>query len=348
MNYDWINILIHVVKMLVVFGALMMAAAYSTLAERRFAGFIQDRLGPNRTGPEGLLQPFADFIKLFFKEEFLPASVDKWMFRAAPAVMVFPALVLFAVIPFGDTITIYGREIRLQLANLDFGILYLFAIASLGVYGIVIGAWASNNKYSLFGGIRASAQMISYEIAMGLSVISILMMTNSLKLDEVVLSQTQMIGGFIPSWNFWRQPLMCIVFMVAAFAETNRTPFDLPEAEQELVGGYHTEFSSVKFSFFFLAEYLNLVISSALIVTLFFGGWHLPWVDKIGMPAWLLALLQVMSFAVKTAFMVFVYIWVRWTVPRFKYNQVMNIGWKALVPLALANVVVTGIVMYLF
>ena len=343
MDPIYIELIIHTVKVIAVFSGVMLLAAYVTLAERRFSAFIQDRMGPNRAGPQGLLQPFADFIKLIIKEDYTPEKVDRFVFKIAPAMILFPSLILFAVIPFGDKITLFGHTIKLQVANLDFGIIYILAISSLMVYGVVLGAWASNNKYSLFGGIRSSAQMISYEIPLGFSIIGILLITGSLRLDQVVISQADYWFSVIPKWNVIRQPIAFFVFLVAAFAEANRLPFDLPEAEQELVGGYHTEYSSLRFSSYYLSEYIALITSSALITTLFFGGWHIPWIESIPMPDWLLQVLQVGSFGMKTIFFLFFFIWVRWTLPRFKFNQLMNIGWKVLLPIAIANIFITGI-----
>jgi len=348
MESIWIDILIAAVKVVAAVVAWLLAAAFITLAERRLAGFIQDRLGPNRVGPQGLFQPLADVTKLIFKEELTTKRGDKIVFLLAPSIIAVPAFMVFAVIPFGDKIMVAGREVALQVANLDFGILYIFALASLGVYGIVLGSWASNNKYALLGGLRASAQMISYELTLGLSVVGVILIAGSLKLPDIVHQQTHMIWGIIPSWNLLTQPLAFFLFVTAAFAETNRLPFDLAEAEQELVAGFHTEYSGMKFALYFLSEYMNLVTSSALIVTLFFGGWHLPWIDQIGMPNWLLQLLQVLSFTVKTGFWVVTFIWVRWTLPRFKYNQLMALGWKVLLPVAILNVLVTGIIVAYF
>lgn len=339
-----LDIILVALKVVIVLQAVIIGAALSILAERRLSGFIQDRLGPNRVGPQGILQPLADLFKLIFKEELITARGDKIVFILAPAIILIPAFLLFAVIPFGDTITIAGKQIDLRIADLDFGLLYIFAIASLGVYGIVLGAWASNNKYALFGGLRASAQMISYELTLGLSVVGVVLTTGSLRLPEIVSQQHEMWFGFIPGWNLFFHPLAFILFIIATFAETNRLPFDLAEAEQELVAGYHTEYSGMKFSLFLLAEYINLVTASALIVTLFFGGWHLPWIEYIPMPDWLLQILQVFSFILKTIFFIVTFIWVRWTIPRFKYNQLMALGWKVFLPLAILNVLVTGIV----
>lgn len=340
-----ITLLIVSVKAVVVMFAVIISAALMVLADRRLSGFMQDRLGPNRVGPEGFFQPLADFIKLFMKEDFTPDGVDKPIYWLAPVMILVPALVLFAVIPFGSTLTLGGRDIPMQVADVNIGILYIFAVASLGVYGIVLGGWASNNKYTIFGSLRASAQMISYELSLGLSVIGVVMIAGSLQLNDVVDFQREYIGGVIPRWNILTQPLGFLIFLIAMFAETNRLPFDLVEAEQELVGGYHTEYSSVKFAFFFLAEYGNAVTSSALAATLFLGGWHLPWIEWIHMPPLLLQLLQIGAFVVKTGLFMVLFVVIRWTLPRFKYNQLMNLGWKVMLPVALLNVVVTGVVL---
>ncbi|MFC1563803.1 NADH-quinone oxidoreductase subunit NuoH [candidate division KSB1 bacterium] len=345
---DTLYILIDVIKIAIVFVVVLAGAYLVIIAERRFSGFIQDRLGPNRVGPQGLLQTAADGLKLFMKEEIIPEKADKVVFVLAPAIILIPAFLLFAVIPFGDKIMIAGKEVVLQIANLDFGILFIFAIASLGVYGIVLGAWSSNNKYAFFGGIRASAQMISYELTLGLSVVGIILVAGSLKLPEIVTQQHEMIFGIIPRWNVFVHPVAFILFTIAAFAETNRLPFDLAECEQELVAGYHAEYTAMKFALFLFAEYINLIASSALIVTLFFGGWHLPFIENIPMPDMLLQVLQILAFVLKTVFFITTYIWVRWTLPRFKYNQLMFLGWKVLLPIAILNVLVTGIVVAIF
>ncbi|MSS71287.1 MAG: NADH-quinone oxidoreductase subunit NuoH [Candidatus Latescibacteria bacterium] len=333
------------VKIAVVLGGLLGTVAYMILAERKVSAFIQHRYGPNRVGPWGLLQPIADGLKFMFKEDIIPPHVNKVVYVMAPAIILAPALMTLAVVPFGDTIPLFGRNIRLQIADLNIGILYILALTSLGVYGIVLGGWASNNKYSLLGGLRASSQMISYELALGLSIVGVLMITGSLRLNEVVAGQQHMLWGILPRWNVFTQPLGCLLFVVAAFAETNRAPFDLPECEQELVAGYHSEYSSMKFAMFFMAEYANMVTSSAVIVTLFFGGWHLPWLIPEGATSLGYSLLKVAAFAAKTGFFLFLYLWVRWTLPRFRYDQLMRLGWKVFLPLALANVVVTGAIL---
>ncbi len=343
MNYA----LESLIKIAVVLGAVITTVAYVVLAERKISAFIQNRLGPNRVGPWGLLQPLADGIKFITKEDVIPNHVDKAVYLIAPAVILIPALMGFAIVPFGDTLTVMGKKVELVIANVDIGVLYVLALSSLGVYGIVLGGWASNNKYALMGAVRASAQMISYELSLGLSLIGVLMISGTLRLTDVVNLQAETIFlGFLPGWFVFSQPVACILFIVSVFAETNRLPFDLPEAEQELVAGYHAEYSSMKFAMFFMAEYAHMITASALIATLFFGGWHLPGLDpaddSLGV-----SLLKVLVFSVKTAFFLFVFIWVRWTVPRFRYDQVMRLGWKYLLPIALANVFVTGLVLTL-
>jgi NADH-quinone oxidoreductase subunit H len=341
-NIGLIGILI---KIILVIGIIFLVVIALTLLERKVSGWIQDRYGPNRVGPRGILQPIADAVKFLVKEDIIPSHVDRFLYILAPALILIPALLTFAVIPFGGTLVFMKEQghtiINFQIADLNVGILYILAISSLGVYGIVVGGWASNNKYSLLGGLRSSAQMISYEIAMGLSIISVILLSGSLRLNDVVLSQTSL-------WNVFRQPLAFLIFLVSAFAETNRLPFDLPEAEQELVGGYHTEYSSMKFASFMLSEYINMITASALIVTLFFGGWHVPFLFQVWHPGELVKqLIQILAFALKTGFFLFFFMWVRWTLPRFRYDHLMNLGWKTLLPLALLNIIVTAFVLAL-
>ena len=308
--------------------------------ERRVAGLIQDRPGPNRVGPFGLLQALADVVKMFMKEDVVPLYADRVLHTLAPLVLLVPALASFAVIPFGSKIPLFGREISLVVADVNIGILYVFALASVGVYGLVLAGWSSNNKFALMGGIRSSAQVISYELSMGLAAIATLMAAGSLRLTQVVEYQaTGTFLGFLPTWNCFTQPLGCVIFIVAAFAETNRVPFDLPEAEAELVAGYHTEYSGFRFGAFFMAEYLNLVASSMMMATLYFGGWSLPLLHVSGVAG---GLLSVAVFFAKTMFFVFFFMWVRWTLPRFRFDQLMDIGWKALLPLSLLNLLWTG------
>ena len=334
---DFLGFIIILVKVLVVFAATLLTVLLMIYSERRVSAFIQGRLGPNRVGPQGLLQPIADGIKFLMKEDIIPAGVDKPIFILAPAILLIPALMTFAVIPFGSDIILFGRQIPLQVADVNVGILYVLALTSIGVYGIVLAGWSSNNKYSLLGGLRSSAQLISYELAMGLAVVSIILLSGSLKLNDIVADQQ----GYFFSWNIFKQPLAFIIFLVAVFAETNRLPFDLSEAEQELVGGYHTEYSSMKFAMFFMAEYANMVTAAALTVTLVFGGWDFPVVNEASLGIWGVVL-SVLSFILKMGFFLFLFIWVRWTFPRFRYDQLMKLGWKVLLPLALFNIFITA------
>ncbi|HRG32555.1 MAG: NADH-quinone oxidoreductase subunit NuoH [Saprospiraceae bacterium] len=324
----------------VVFGLSLFIAMYSTYAERKVAAFLQDRLGPNRAGPFGLLQPLADGVKLFFKEEFIPLKADKWLFLMGPGFFMLTALMTSVVIPFGPDITIDGQTYALQGTDLNVGLLYIFGVVSLGVYGILIGGWASNNKFSLLGAIRAASQNISYELAMGLSIIALVMTSSSLSLRSIVDQQ----AGW--HWNVLYQPLGFLIFIICAFAETNRAPFDLPECETELVGGYHTEFSSMKLGFYLFAEYTNMFISSAILATLYFGGYHFPFESHFD-PGILKTLLSVAVLFGKIFFFIFLFMWIRWTLPRFRYDQLMNLGWKALIPLAVINIVLTGAIMLL-
>lgn len=336
---EWlIEIIITLVKIIVVQVALLTGVAYSVYAERRVSAFIQNRYGPNRVGPQGLLQPIVDVFKLLIKEDIVPEKANKFIHSLAPGISLVVALSTFAVIPFGDKIILFGREIKLQIADVNVGILYVLALVSLGVYGITLSGWSSNNKYSLLGGLRSSAQMISYELSMGLSVLGIILINGSLELDTIVQNQY----GW--KWNLILQPVGFIIFLIAAFAETNRAPFDLPEAEQELVGGYHTEYSSMKFAMFFLAEYANVIVSSSMIVTLYLGGWQFPYLQTFGLPEFWTALIQVLFFVIKVIALVIFFIWVRWSVPRFRYDQLMALGWKVMLPVSLLNLVATAIV----
>ncbi len=326
------------VLIIIVVMVCMGIAMYTTFAERKVAAFIQDRRGPNRAGPFGLLQPLADGMKLFFKEEIIPAFSSKFLFVLGPGLAMLTALMASAVIPWGSTLEIFGRSVSLQIADINIGILYIFGVVSMGVYGIMIGAWASNNKFSLMGGLRAASQIISYELAMGISLIALLMVTGTLSLKEMVLQQQ---AG---NWNVVYQPLGFFLFLVCSFAECNRTPFDLPEAENELIGGYHTEYSSMKLGFYLFAEYINMFISSAVMATLFFGGYDIPFLDESTLSPNLAAILGVVAFMLKITFFLFLFIWVRWTIPRFRYDQLMHLGWRILIPLALLNMLATGAV----
>lgn len=340
---DLTTFIIRALIILGIFAITLLIATYSTYAERKVAGFLQDRLGPNRAGPFGLLQPLADAVKMFTKEEFIPAQANKWLFIAGPCLAMLTALMSSAVIPWADSIQYDGKFTSFQGIDINIGILWIFGVVSLGVYGIMIGGWASNNKFSLLGAIRAASQNISYELAMGLSIIAILMMSGSLALRDIVNQQH---GA---NWNILYQPLGFLIFLTCAFAECNRTPFDLPECETELVGGYHTEYSSMKLGFYLFAEYINMFVSSAVISVLYFGGYNFPFMDNLraALPAGatghnIMTAIQVVVMFAKTFFFIFFYMWVRWTLPRFRYDQLMNLGWKALIPLAILNVVVTG------
>lgn len=328
-------------KALVIIGLLLLIAAVSVWAERKVSAAIQNRYGPNRVGPFGLLQPFADVIKLFMKEDLAPAAADKRFHSIAPIISLGVALAVYAVIPFAHYVEVGGRIIYFGIApNANIGILYILAMTSVGVYGLALAGWSSNNKYSLLGGLRSSAQMISYELSMGLAIIGVLLVAGSFSLNDIVLKQS----GW--HWNVFYQPLGFIIFLVSSFAETNRAPFDLPEAEPELVGGYNTEYSGMKFGMFFLAEYANMFTASAFMVLLYFGGWLLPfpqeWLGLQDGSIWL-ALAQFVTFFAKCGAFVFFFIWVRWSIPRFRYDQLMYLGWKALLPLALFNVAATAI-----
>jgi NADH-quinone oxidoreductase subunit H len=331
------DILIALIKIVIILGSVLFVVAYLVLVERRVSAFIQNRIGPNRVGPFGLLQPMADVLKLLVKEDIVPKAANKTIHDIAPVISITVALSAFAVIPLGNTITLFGRTIKLQLADVNVGILYIVALASLGVYGIVLSGWSSNNKYSLLGGLRSSAQMISYELSLGLSIIGVLMVAGTLQLDKIVQAQY----GW--QWNIFLQPVGFLTFLVASFAETNRLPFDLPEAEPELVGGYHTEYSGIKFGLFFLAEYANMITASAVTVTLYLGGWQFPYLQTFGLSDLAVSIIQILTFMSKVALMLFFFVWVRWTIPRFRYDQLMNLGWKAMLPLSLLNVLGTGI-----
>jgi NADH-quinone oxidoreductase subunit H len=328
----------------VIFGFTMLMAMYSTWAERKVAAFLQDRVGPNRAGWGGLLQPLADGMKLFAKEEFEPNTKNRFLFFVGPAIAMSTALMTSAVIPWGDKLEIFGRTVILQATDIDVALLYIFGVISVGVYGIMIGGWASNNKFSLIGAVRAASQMVSYEVAMGLSIIALVMMTGTLSLKEVSLQQAGM------NWNIFYQPVGFLIFLICAFAETNRTPFDLAECETELIGGYHTEYSSMKMGFYLFAEYANMFISSTILAVLYFGGYNYPgmqWMlDNAGVNA--ANIIGIGVLFIKICGFIFFYMWVRWTIPRFRYDQLMNLGWKILIPLSIINIIVTGIFILAF
>jgi NADH-quinone oxidoreductase subunit H len=342
---DWNFIIFSAVKIIVVFSVLMTIVAYAVWVERKVSAAIQDRRGPNRFGPFGLLQPAADAIKAFLKEDFTPAHVRKVYFWLAPAITLIPGIVVVAVLPFGS----YLGHQKMVIADLNVGILYTFGIVSLGVYGIVLAGYASNSKFPFLGGIRSSAQLISYEIAMGMSVVAVFLITGTLNLSQVVEYQAGWwhLIPVLPNWLVFKQPIAFIIFAVAALAETNRTPFDLPEAEQELAGGYNVEYSSMKFALFFMGEYANVTAASAMMVTLFFGGWSLPFAGLDHPAASIpIGVLHIFIFLAKTCSVLFLIIWVRWMWPRFRYDQLMDLGWRRFLPLALANIIVTAVILW--
>jgi len=322
--------IIAIIKVAVVLFALLTACAYIVWLERKLVARMQVRLGPTRVGPFGLLQPLADAIKLFTKEEIIVEQANKWLYLLAPLLAFIPAFITFAVIPFGDTVTLFGREVELLISDFNVGILFILGVTSLGVYGVVLAGWSSNSKYSLLGSLRSAAQMISYEISLGLSVIGVLLLAGSLSLVDIVKAQ-----GSVSEWFIWKQPVGFFLYLISAFAETNRAPFDLPEAETELVAGYFTEYSSMKFAMFTIAEYANMVTVSALATTLFLGGWQGPFLPPV---VW---------FMLKVFFFIFLYIWVRATLPRFRYDQLMRFGWLVLLPVGLVNVLVTALLVAL-
>ena len=346
---DWGFLIEKLVLIIGIVSISLVIAMYETYAERKVAAVMQDRRGPNRAGPFGILQPLADGLKLFMKEEIIPQTSSRFLFILGPCLAMLTAMMTSAVIPWGSSIhfTLFGqnRIVPLQIADINIGILYVFGVVSMGVYGIMIGGWASNNKFSLLAALRGASQVISYELPMGLSLIALLMLTGSLKMSAIV-------GQQLDSWyNVLYQPLGFFIFLVCAFAECNRTPFDLSEAENELNFGYHQEYSSMKLGFYLFAEYINMFISSAVMVTLFWGGYDIPFindahlVDKLGMN--IVALLQGLVFFIKIALFIFLFMWVRWTIPRFRYDQLMNLGWKGLIPLSLLNMLVTAAVVLL-
>ena len=338
------DIVIKFVLIVIIFSISLVIAMYSTYAERKIAAFFQDRLGPNRAGPFGILQPLADGAKMFLKEEIIPTNASGFLFIVGPSIAILTACIGSAVIPWGQKLTIGSHVVDLQVTDINVGILYIFGVVSLGVYGVMIGGWASNNKYSLLGAIRAASQNISYEISMGLSIIALLMVTGTLSLHEIAEQQHGFWYHGWFTWNVFKQPLGFILFIVCAFAETNRTPFDLPECETELVGGYHTEYSSMKLGFYLFAEYINMFISGAVMATLYFGGYNFPFMHHLGLSENWVTILGVIALFAKIFFFIFFFMWVRWTVPRFRYDQLMDLGWKSLIPLAIANIIITGVV----
>ncbi len=334
------DLIFKVVLILSIFVITLVIAMYSTYGERKIAAFMQDRLGPNRAGIFGILQPLADGVKMFMKEELIPDISNKVLFILGPCLAMTTALMTSVIIPWGSTINIFGSDFSLQVTDLNIGVLYVFAVTSIGVYGIMIGGWASNNKYSLLGALRASSQMISYEIAMGLAIIALIMSTGTLSLKEISAAQS----GF--HWNIFVQPLGFLIFIICSFAETNRAPFDLPECETELIGGYHTEYSSMKLGFYLFAEYINMFIASAVISTLYFGGYNFPFMNDMGLSSNAITILGVVFLFAKIFFFIFFFMWIRWTIPRFRYDQLMRLGWTVLIPLAIFNILLTGAIIF--
>jgi NADH-quinone oxidoreductase subunit H len=342
MQIDWWLILEKFILIGAIITLSMIVAMYSTYAERKIAAVLQDRIGPDRAGPFGLLQPLADGLKLFMKEEIIPTLSSKFLFILGPMLAMITALLTSAVIPWGSTIHIFNRDVALQIADINIGILYVIGVVSLGVYGIMIGGWASNNKFSLLAAVRGASQMISYELAMGLSLIAVLMITGSLRMSVIVSEQMQ------NGWNVIYQPLGFFIFFVCALAECNRTPFDLPEAENELNFGYHQEYSSMKLGFYLFAEYINMFISGVVMSTLFFGGYDIPFVNEAAWGNhWWVGLIGFLVLMTKAVLFIFLFMWIRWTIPRFRFDQLMNLGWKGLLPLALLNMLITAVVVLL-
>lgn len=341
-------IVLEILKILFVVGLIFAVVPILVYLERKISAWIQWRVGPNRVGPFGLLQPLADGIKFIFKEDLIPGNADKFLFVLAPILVFLPPAIALALVPFGNQIALDYQigswhlkgTLSLQVANLNIGILFVMSVLSLGVYGIAFGGWSSNNKYALLGGLRASAQMIAYEISLGLSIIAVIMTANTVNMQQIVLLQSD---HFL-HWNIFYQPIAFFIFLIAAFAENNRLPFDMPECEAELVAGYHTEYSSMKFALFFLGEYVAMLVMSCLVVTLFLGGWSLPGIIDPTDLSLKNGILSFMVFAGKTGIILFFYIWVRWTLPRFKWQQIMHLGWKTLIPISLVNLVLTAVI----
>lgn len=335
-------VIISLIKIIIIITLVFLTVAYLVYFERKISAWAQNRLGPNRVGWHGALQPFADVLKLLLKEDIVPDAANRKIHALAPMLALFVAFTTYAVIPIGPEIQVFGYTIPMVVADVNIGVLYILALTSLGVYAITFAGWSSGSKYSLLGGIRSSAQMISYEISMGFSIGGVLLLSESLRPIAIVESQSGLM------WNAFIQPIGFFTFLISAFAETNRLPFDLPEAEPELVGGFHTEYSSMKFAGFFLAEYANMIIASAFIVTMYLGGWQIPFIDTFGLSETLVTILQVASFFVKMGLLLFFFIWVRWSIPRFRYDQLMNYGWKVMFPLSLINIVWVALLIMVF
>ena len=339
LSFDWAFIIEKLIMIAIIVFASLGIALYTTFGERKVAAILQDRPGPSRAGPFGLLQPLAAGLKLISKEEIIPSHANKWLFILGPGLAMTASLMTCAVIPWSTAVDVFGRHVELQVADVNIGLLYVFAVVSMGVYGIMIGGWASNNKFSLMSALRAASQAISYELAMGLALIALLMTTGSLSLKTIV--EQQVSGNW---WNIVYQPLGFLLFFVAALAECNRTPFDLPEAENELNFGYHQEYSSMKLGFYLFAEYINMIMSSAIMASMYFGGYDLPFFNEASVAPNIAALIGVGTLLIKIVLFIFLFMWIRWTIPRFRYDQLMNLGWKTMIPLALFNLLLTGAV----
>jgi len=339
LSFDWAFIIEKLIMIAIIVFASLGIALYTTFGERKVAAILQDRPGPSRAGPFGLLQPLADGLKLISKEEIIPSHANKWLFILGPGLAMTASLMTCAVIPWSTAVDVFGRHVELQVADVNIGILYVFAVVSMGVYGIMIGGWASNNKFSLMSALRAASQAISYELAMGLALIALLMTTGTLSLKTIV--EQQVAGNW---WNIVYQPLGFLLFFIAALAECNRTPFDLPEAENELNFGYHQEYSSMKLGFYLFAEYINMIMSSAIMASMYFGRYDLPFFNEASVAPNIAALIGVGTLLIKIVLFIFLFMWIRWTIPRFRYDQLMNLGWKTMIPLALFNLLLTGAV----
>jgi NADH-quinone oxidoreductase subunit H len=348
---DLLGITLTCLKVVLILVAMIQVVPIMIWVERKGAALIQDRPGPNRVGPFGLFQPVADVIKFLFKEDPIPTQVNRLLYLLGPLLALFPACLVIAALPVADRAEVFGRSITLQIADLDVALIYVLAIGSLGVYGILFGGWASNNKYSLLGAMRASSQIISYEIPLGLAATSAVVLYGTFSLREMVILQEGTYLGILPKWGVFAQPLGFLLFFICAFAETNRLPFDLPETEGELVAGFHTEYGSMSFAAFFMAEYMNLATMSGLMTTFFFGGWHLPYLSDAQLVSWLgsinlVALVQVVVFFTKVAFFLCIFVWVRWTLPRFRFDQLVGLAWRTLIPLGLVNLILTAVILY--
>ncbi|NBX93444.1 MAG: NADH-quinone oxidoreductase subunit NuoH [Proteobacteria bacterium] len=347
-----LDVAISALKAIVILVAVIQVVPVMIYVERKVAALIQDRPGPNRVGPLGLLQPVADAVKFLFKEDPIPLNTNRLLYTLAPFLSLLPACLVIAALPIADKAVLFGKEITIQIADLDVSLIYVLAIGSLGVYGILFGGWASNNKFSLIGALRSASQMVSYELPLGLATVGAVMVYGTYSLREMVVLQDGTLGGFLPNWGIFYQPLGFLIFLISSFAETNRLPFDLPETEAELVAGFHTEYGSMKFATFFMAEYMNLSTMAGMMTVLFFGGWHLPWITDQQVLDWvgsqnLLCLIQVVTYISKVAVFLFLYVLIRWTLPRFRFDQLLHLAWTNLIPLGLINVAVSAVLMYL-